>query len=165
MSRIFRASRIAWLIAIAIALGCSGLITANAWSGPVNRMPAAEAAGSLPVNDSSHLHLVHASGPTLAEEGRVTGTLPGKLEATLTLKATTATSQFTIVVGGSGSITGHGAGDLHEGHGGYESFAGEVTLTHGSGRYAHASGSGRIYGTIDRLNDNAVVQVIGVLHD
>jgi hypothetical protein len=162
MSGIRRTSRTAWLLAI--ALGCGGLLGTNAWSNSVGHIPAAEAAGSLSVNDSAHLHLVHASGPTLFEEGRGAGTLPGTVKATLTLKGATATSACTIEVRGGGSITGGGAGTLHEGHGGYESFAGELTVTHGSGRYAHASGTGKIYGTIDRVNDDAVVQVIGVLH-
>jgi hypothetical protein len=156
-------SRALWLLVFALVWG--GLFAGSAWSGPASHIHAAEAAGSVSVNDGAHLRLVHASGPTLVEQGHATGTLPGVLKATLTLKASTASSRFTIMVRGGGSISGHGSGVLHEGHGGYESFAGRVTLTHGSGRYAHASGSGNIYGTIDRLNDNVVVQVIGVLHD
>lgn len=155
--------RAAWVLVI--ALGSGSLLGVNALSAPARHIALAKVAHILSVNDAAHLHLVHASGPTLVEEGRATGTLPGTVKATLTLKPPIATSRCTIEVRGTGSITGHGAGRLHEGHEGYESFAGELTVTHASGRYAHASGTGKIYGTIDRVNDDVVVQVIGVLHD
>lgn len=163
MTGIFPTCRTAWIIAIAV--GSGGLLGSNAWSASANRILAAKAAGTLSVNDTGHLHLVHGSGSTLVEEGDGKGSLPGTVKATLTLKPPTATSQFTIVVRGVGSIAGHGAGRLHEGHEGYESFVGKLTVTRGSGRYSHVSGTGKIYGTIDRVNDVVVVQVIGLLHD
>lgn len=70
---------------------------------------------------------------------------------------------FTIYVRG-GSITGSGNASLNAGKGEYASFGGTVTVSHGSGHYAHASGTGRLYGTLRRGNEAATVQVVGQLH-
>ena len=38
-----------------------------------------------------------------------------------------------------------------------------MTISHGTGRYAHAHGHGGFYGTVDRHNDALVVQTTGQL--
>ena len=48
-----------------------------------------------------------------------------------------------------GSISGSGSGELG-GTGIWASFAGTMTVTHGTGRYSHAHGHGGFYGVIDR---------------
>jgi hypothetical protein len=123
---------------------------------------AAVAARGQTVNDTARLHLVGGSGNALIEEGHANGTLPGRTRVQLTV-ATIVTARFTIYVHG-GSITGHGSARLHPGLHEYDSFGGSLVVTHGTGRYAHASGSGQLYGTINRSNHDAVVQVIGQLN-
>jgi hypothetical protein len=107
------------------------------------------------------MHLVHAVGDVLTEEGRVTGTLPGRAKIKFDLRPAggTATARFTLYIG-SGSISGHASGKGHEGQGGWESFSATSWLDGGRGRYAHASGSGHMYGAINRRDDRLVVQAI-----
>jgi hypothetical protein len=126
--------------------------------------PQALRASVVSVRDSSELHLVKAVGETLLEEGRVTGTLPGAVRTRVRINAGagTATSRFTFYLHG-GSLTGHASGVANAGHGGWESFAGTMWLDRGTGRYAHASGSGKMYGALYRPNDRLRVQTIGRL--
>jgi hypothetical protein len=122
----------------------------------------ARAAGVISVNDTGRLRFTGESNGELIEEGPASGTLPGSVRARLTL-GTDVTLGFTIYLHG-GSITGSGAAKLNPGKGVYASFNGTLNVSHGSGHYAHASGRGGLYGTIDRENDNATVQVVGRLH-
>ena len=73
----------------------------------------------------------------------------------------TLTANFTIYASG-GTITGRGTGKPH-GSGTYESFAGTLVATGGTGRYAHAHGHGGFYGTFDRKNYDLTVQTTGKL--
>lgn len=116
------------------------------------------------VRDSAKLHLVHAVGSTLYEAGYATGTLPGSAKVSINIDASrdSATSTFTIQLHG-GSISGRGSGTAHQGSGGWESFSGTDSHIHGIGRYAHASGSDKLYGAINRRNDEVDVQVVGKL--
>ncbi|MHB1569510.1 MAG: hypothetical protein ACYC0H_09935 [Solirubrobacteraceae bacterium] len=125
----------------------------------------ASAAKSQNVDDAAHLHLIAShGGNALIETGKATGTLPGTVTVSLTIHTRTANSSFTIAVKGGGSISGKGAGVLKTGKGGYASFGGSITVTGGTGKYAHASGKGGLYGTIYRLNDSMTVKVTGALH-
>jgi hypothetical protein len=158
-----------WLLAMAaIAPGraaSDASVRAHA-AGPVSAHAAgsvrAHAAGVLTVNDTGRLRFVGESGGDLAEEGPASGTLPGSVRARLTL-GTNVTLGFTIYLH-NGTISGSGAAKLNPGKGAYASFNGSLRVSHGSGHYAHASGSGGLYGTINRENDNATVQVVGRLH-
>jgi hypothetical protein len=78
----------------------------------------------------------------------------------INVEAETATSGFTLYPRG-GSVTGHAAGKATSGQGGWESFSGTYRLDRGTGRYAHASGSGNMYGALYRRNDRLIVQTIG----
>ena len=119
----------------------------------------------LSVHDSSELHLVKAVGNTLIEEGKATGTLPGTVSTRLDINVEegTATSSFTFHLRG-GSLTGHASGSASPGRGGWESFSGTMLLTSGTGRFAHASGRGKMYGALYRRNDRLKVQTLGTLH-
>ena len=119
----------------------------------------------ISVNDKAELHLVRAFGETLLEEGKATGTLPGTAKIRLHIDAArdSATASFTFYVHG-GTLSGESSGQANGGHAGWESFSGAMHLNHGSGRYAHASGSGHMYGAIYRRTDKLIVQETGQLH-
>jgi hypothetical protein len=126
---------------------------------------APSAAHTIAVNDTAHLTLKNPSGAsaTLIEEGRALGSLPGTVRARLTVGAEVVTAGFTIYLHG-GTISGHSTAKLNAGSGEFASFGGSLGVSHGSGRYAHASGHGGLFGTINRNTDNATVQVVGTLH-
>jgi hypothetical protein len=127
-----------------------------------NKPPArAHAAQALKATDTAHLHYLSASGSLLFEEGKASGTLPGNMRVHFSVGASISGS-FTIYAKGW-SISGHGSATPH-GVGVYESFAGSLTVTHGSGRYAHAHGQARLYGTFNRNSYALLVQTVGTLH-
>ncbi len=119
-------------------------------------------AGTLNATDEAHLHVVNASGSQLIEEGLATGGLPGTVKVRFRVEATVS-GTFTLYPHGGGSITGRARGALHSTTT-YASFGGTLTITGGSGRYAHAHGTGGLYGTVDRRNDALVVQTTGKLY-
>ncbi len=143
-----------------LAVGSAGTAT----GGPA-RAPAGRAAKVIAVNDTARMTLTNPSSAsaTLVEEGRATGSLPGTVRARLTVGTNTVTAGFTIYLSG-GTISGHSSAKLNPGRGEYASFSGALAVSHGSGHYAHASGSGGLYGTINRNTDNATVQVVGNLY-
>jgi hypothetical protein len=120
----------------------------------------ARAARVLNATDTAHLHYVSASGSRLFDEGKATGALPGSMRVHLNL-GTTFTGSFTIYTNG-GSIKGLGSATPH-GSGTYESFAGTLTVTGGTGRYARAHGHGKLYGTFNRGNYSLVIKTTGSL--
>jgi hypothetical protein len=127
-----------------------------------SQAPEARAARTLKATDTAHLHKVSVSGSLLIEEGKATGTLPGKMRASVNVGATIS-GTFTFYLHG-GTIKGHGGATPH-GEGTYESFAGTVTVKGGTGRYAHAHGQTKLYGTIDRQTEEypLVIQTTGTL--
>lgn len=121
----------------------------------------AHSARSLRASDEARLRYVSASGSTLYETGRASGTLPGSMRVHMNI-GPTFSGNFTIYTSG-GTIAGHGSATPH-GVGVYESFAGSVTLSGGSGRFRHASGSAKLYGTFNRNTYALLIQTKGTLH-
>lgn len=130
--------------------------------GTVQPAPVASAAHVLNVKDEGHLRSVRNSGSELMEEGSISGTIPGKLKVSFNIGAT-VTAKFTIYANGGGSISGHGGGALHS-TGVYATFGGSLTVTGGSGRYAHAHGTGTLSGAINRKTYALTIQAVGKLH-
>jgi hypothetical protein len=120
----------------------------------------AQSAATLKITDTADMHYTSGSGSLLHETGTTSGTLPGNMKANLAIGAT-LTANFTIYASG-GTITGRGMGKTH-GSGTYESFAGTLVATGGTGRYAHAHGRAGLYGTFDRRNYALTVQTTGKL--
>jgi hypothetical protein len=145
-------------------IATAALLTAgSAAAHAVVRSPSARAARTLKATDTAHLYKVSVSGSNLIEEGKATGTIPGKMRATVNIGATIS-GTFTISVHGVGTITGHGTATPH-GSGRYESFKGSIVVTGGTGRYAHARGETGLYGTFDRESEDyaLLIQTTGTL--
>jgi hypothetical protein len=119
------------------------------------------AARALNAIDTARLHYMSSSGSLLFEEGSASGTIPGKMQVHCEV-GPTLTASFTIFVRGAGAIDGRGTAKAH-GSGVYESFAGTLTVTGGSGRYAHARGHAGLYGVFDRRTYGLTVQTTGRL--
>ncbi len=144
------------------ALASAALLPAigSAETGSGVHQPAARAARALRATDTAKLHYVSAAGSELLEQGKTTGTIPGSMRAQVEIGATIS-GNFTIYTRG-GSIKGHGVASPHGG-GIYESFAGSVTVTGGTGRFVHAHGHTGLYGTFNRNNYALTIQTTGTL--
>jgi hypothetical protein len=122
----------------------------------------AHTARALNITDTAHLHFVReTAASTLIDEGKATGGLPGTVKVVFEVGASVRAS-FTIA-GRHGALIGSGFAKPHSSGGEYSSFAGTLTITHGTGRYVRAHGRGGFYGTIDRANDAVTVQTTGTL--
>jgi hypothetical protein len=168
--RAWRLAPPAALVAASLATGGPAVRTAQATTGSgadrhgptdIRDSDRAHSARSLRASDEAHLRYVSASGSTLYETGRASGTLPGPMRVHMSIGPTFSGS-FRIYASG-GTIAGHGTAIPH-GVGVYESFAGSVTLTGGSGRFRHASGSAKLYGTFNRNTYALLIQTEGTLH-
>lgn len=109
---------------------------------------------------TAHLHYVTTKGSYLFEEGSASGLLAGAVKARVRITADISGS-FAFYPRG-GSIRGRGSGTLHE-SGTYVSFGGTLKILGGSGRYAHASGHGGLYGVYNRRTLGLTVQTTGSL--
>jgi len=133
------------LIALAIALGAG----------------ASGATGAdLHATDTAKLHYVGAVGEEVYETGSASGTLPGSIRVHM-IFASTFSGSFAIYTRG-GRIDGHGKARPH-GEGVYESFAGTLIVTGGTGRYRRAHGTTHLYGTFNRENYALTIQTAGTL--
>lgn len=117
-------------------------------------------ARTIAVTDTGRLKLVHNGGEYITEEGRATGTIPGKVRALLEVGAIVV-AKFTIYTS-VGTISGVGSGKP-KGRSEEPSFAGTMTVSHGTGRYKHVHGHGGFYGTLNRVTYKMVVQTTGTL--
>jgi hypothetical protein len=144
------------VLALAALLGACTMASAA-------RSPVARSAHTLKVRDEARLHFIHSSGSQLIDEGSATGTLRGKVRLQFTYDGSPSVSaQFTIL-GAGWSIRAHGQGKLSDPTSPTPSFRGSLAITGGSGRYAHAHGSGELFGVFNRRNYGLTVQTIGTL--
>jgi hypothetical protein len=118
----------------------------------------------ISVRDSAQMRPVRSNGNTRVLTGPAMGTLEGTLRFTVNVRGAGFTFTFTLRIRGGGSVSGHGRGSLHIGHGPYASFAGTGAATHGTGRYRHASGFGHFYGAENRFTHDGTVQIFADLH-
>lgn len=117
-------------------------------------------AAQMHASDTARLHYVGAVGEEVYETGSASGTLPGSMKAHV-IFASTFSGSFTIYTKG-GRIDGHGSAKPHGGRV-YQSFAGTLVVTGGTGRYRHAHGTARLYGVFDRESYALTVQTAGTL--
>lgn len=147
--------------AVMLAILAWGLLTnASAYAATSASRSAAHITRALNATDTAHLRYIKHTGALLFEEGTAHGTLPGNMRAYCNVGGN-FTASFTIYLSG-GTIKGHGTATPH-GQGIYESFAGTLTVTGGSGRYTHARGHAGLYGTFNRRTYAMVVQTTGSL--
>jgi hypothetical protein len=133
------------LLALAIALGAGTSLAGGA---------------ELHASDAAKLHYVGAVGEQVYETGSASGTLPGSMRVHM-IFASTFSGSFAIYTRG-GTIDGEGRARPH-GEGVYESFAGTLLVTGGTGRYRRAHGTAHLYGTFDRENYALTIQTAGTL--
>lgn len=145
-------------IALAALTVCLSVILSYA---PADAKSPARTAHVLSGNDNATLHLVHANGSILYEEGRASGSLPGTVHAWLHIGAYFA-GHFVFYIR-SGAINGHGSAKSHSGHYPYVSFSGTADITGGTGRYRNAGGRLGFYGVLNRESSTVQMQTRGTL--
>lgn len=118
------------------------------------------AGAQLHAVDTAKLHYVGAVGEEVYETGSASGTLPGSMHAHM-IFTSTFSGNFAIYTHG-GRIDGHGKAKPH-GEGVYQSFAGTLVVTGGTGRYRRAHGTAHLYGVFDRENYALTIQTAGTL--
>jgi hypothetical protein len=144
------------------ALTCTILLAAAVSANATG--PPAHAARTLNVKDEAKLHFVRSSASTILDEGNATGTIPGAIKITFTYTGSpNVSAQFTIS-GARGSIKVRASGKLSSPTNPKPSFKGGLTVTGGSGRYAHAHGAGALYGVFYRRSYAILVQAQGAIH-
>ncbi len=116
---------------------------------------------TLHATDHASLHYVSSTVNVFYETGRATGTLPGLMRVHMRLGASFS-GRYVIQAAG-GSIRGHGSAVAH-GSGHYESFAGSIVVTGGTGRYRRAHGQAQVYGTFNRIDNRLTLHTTGTLH-
>jgi hypothetical protein len=123
--------------------------------------PTAGAARTVSINDTAHLHRTSSHGFNLYESGSASGSLGGSISLHLDVVSTNRVTAAVTVYPHGGSISGNATGSYRN-NGSTASFSGTLSVTSGSGSYAHAHGSGLSFsGTIERSNDAVTVHVSG----
>jgi hypothetical protein len=165
-----RSARVSGFAAAAVALSVAALLPALAAAAsagkPVReaaRVPVAQAAAVLNVHDEGHLHFVHASGSVIIDAGSVTGTFPGSVRVRFLYNGEPKVSAEFTISGHGGSVSARGTGTLSSPTSPSPSFRGHMTITGGSGRYAHIHGAGELFGVYYRRSYALTVQAIGKL--
>jgi hypothetical protein len=122
---------------------------------------AARSARAISLNESAQLHLTSRHGFTLNEQGSASGSVSGTMYVHLTIVSTTRVVAEVNFYPRGGSISGKATADYRRGSS-TASFAGTMSIAHGTGSYAHARGSGLGFsGTIRRSDEAIAVQVHG----
>jgi hypothetical protein len=163
---IHRKGRAARLPGFYVAVGASlGALMLGAPHALAKSSPVAGAARTFSLTESGTLALTSRKGFTLNERGSASGTIGGAIYVHLTIVSTNhVTAQVNIYAKG-GSITGYGTASYHKGRTS-ANFVGSLSVSGGSGSYAHAHGSGLSFsGTIQRSNDAITVHVNGKASD
>ncbi len=145
------------VVSLGVGVGALGAGASSA-AGPV-----AGAARTLNLSEKGRLHLTSHSGLTLNEQGTATGTIRGTIYIHLNVASSTHVTAEVNIYPSSGSLTGHGSAHYEVG-GSYASFSGTLSISRGTGTYAHTHASNlRFTGSIKRVNDATTVEVSGPL--
>ena len=151
---------------LSVLVGASMLLTVPLVDPPASASPMASPAQArriLNVRDEAQLHFVKASGSELIDEGRVTGTFPGRVKVRFTYNGEPTVSAALTIYASAGTISARGTGRLSSPASASPSFRGQMRATAGSGRYAHVEGGGELFGVFHRRSGGLTVQAIGKL--
>lgn len=124
--------------------------------------PHATAARSFTLSDSANLRLNNHKGVELKESGTAKGNMPGQIYIQLRLASSRYVTAKVQVYPSGGSISASASAKYTIHTSSSASFLGTLTITGGSGRYAHAKGSRLSFsGTVHRPSDSVSVHVSG----
>lgn len=114
------------------------------------------------MDETAQLRVLSRQGIVFNEQGPASGTFKCTLTLRLTAKVTHVGIQFSADPSG-GSLRGEGSANV-QAEGAVGRVTGTVSITGGSGRYAHAHASGlAITGTVNRHNYDLSIRVSGTM--
>lgn len=123
----------------------------------------AVAARTIALNETGRLHLTSHHGFKLNEQGTASGTIRGSIYIHLNVTSTKRVTAQVSIYPRNGSLTGYGTASYRS-NGGQATFSGTLSISRGTGSYAHAHASSlRFSGTIQRSNDATTVRLSGNL--
>jgi hypothetical protein len=149
-----------------LSVGALGVATALAIGAPAwgrSDTPRAHGARVLNVRDGGRLHYVRSSGEQIIDEGHATGSFPGWVKVRFLYNGDPSVGARFTIYGSGGSISARATARLSSPTSPAPSFKGMMTITGGSGRYAHIHGGGELYGVYNRRSYGLTVQAIGKL--
>jgi hypothetical protein len=153
--------------AIAAVTICTALLTAIAVAAsPASSRPLAEAtaARALSFHERATLGITRSSGSNLEAQGQSSGTLSGLLSLHSVVTSAEQMSASFVGRSRSGTLSGKGVSKYRV-SGSNLYYTGTVSITHGTGAYAHASGSGiRIEGVMNRQRRTITMTISGGMH-
>ncbi len=154
-------------VAAVVVVGsvASALPSGATASRPGRGGPVGVAAGTFAFNINSNLHLIGRPGHILNEKGTFTGSQSGTISIRFTkVSSTSGSATFAAYSSHGGSVSGSAS---TKGHvvGANIYFTGVLAVTGGTGRWAHASGSGlKFDGVVDRQDFHATTHIQGSFH-
>jgi hypothetical protein len=163
MSRIGFARNAGLAATALLVVGSCLLLPGGAGAAAALQRTRAHAASLLNVHDEGHLHYVHASGSVIIDEGSVSGSFPGSVRVRFLYDGEPEVSASFTIAGHGGSVSARATGTLSSPTSPTPSFKGHLTVTGGSGRYAHVHGGGELSGVYNRRSYALTVQAIGKL--
>ena len=126
-------------------------------------IPASATASLTSVNEYGSLRVQSHKGSTINEKGTGWGTFNCSVVIALTLSGTLVTANYTAYLRG-GSISGTANAHIHSATTRAAAFSGTISLRHGTGSRANASGTAGFSGTINRTSYAMTTHTTGRLH-
>lgn len=153
-------------VALTLAVAVAGSVP-NAFAAPSARVRANQARVTpealVAVRDEGHMRFVSAEATTIVDEGSMTGTIPGRGRVHFVYNGSPRVSASFSIRAAGGTLYGRATCTLHNPSSPTPSFRGALRIVGGSGRYAHAQGSGELFGVFHRRGYGLVVQALGRL--
>jgi hypothetical protein len=145
--------------ALTVALAATGGLPAS--GALAARAPRARVARTQAFNLNSNLHLLGRPGHILNEQGSFTGSQSGTIRIRFTSVTSTSGSATFTAYSSGGSVSGY-ATTRGRVVGAFAYFGGSMTVTGGTGRWAHAYGRGLGFsGVVDRRSFHATTHMQG----
>ncbi len=156
------ASHVTAMVTLLTALLAASAVVAS----PANSRPLDEAtaARALSLHERATLGITRNSGSNLDAQGQASGTLNGLLSLHSVVTSAERMSASFVGRSRSGTLSGKGVSNYRV-SGSNLYYTGTVSITHGTGAYAHASGHGiRIEGVMNRQRRTITMTIAGGMH-
>jgi hypothetical protein len=153
-------TRIMRFYVVIILVACLSAATAYASTPSANGRADAHETRVISLQETATMRLTRTSVTFQEAEGRASGTIRGHLHLRIDVETASQMSALFSGSAGSSTLTGNGGGHYTV-SGSIFHFTGTSKIVRGTGSFAHASGSVRIEGTLNRLKGTIVMAISG----